>query len=259
MQSQPIAAAEVKAVRSVVSTQRNSAFFRSRQQRNILSPPHQFDNGVFWKQMIVCMCTSVQPSGLKSRVSRLAREKPFPLSLDICESDHDLRNYASAILHRYGSRFGPKISKQIAQNLAWLQEGGWQIAHRQFRAVIDLPVESSPGMRIAAERMASRTLMGRTGGLAGFGPKQSRYLWQCLGVTQYEIPLDGRICNWIDALPTSFRINPSRLYSNVTYYEEVMSHIQAVCEEAGVLPCEFDAAVFAGADNEEWPEDDVVF
>ena len=38
-----------------------------------------------------------------------------------------------------------------------------------------------------------------------------------------------------------------------------MTHIQLVCEAAGVLPGEFDAAVFASADDEEWPENDVVF
>ncbi len=43
------------------------------------------------------------------------------------------------------------------------------------------------------------------------------------------------------------------------YYEDAMTHIQLVCEAAEVLPCEFDAAVFASADEEEWPENDMVF
>jgi hypothetical protein len=38
-----------------------------------------------------------------------------------------------------------------------------------------------------------------------------------------------------------------------------MDHIQATCDSAAVLPCDFDAAVFASADDEEWPENDDVF
>jgi hypothetical protein len=88
---------------------------------------------------------------------------------------------------------------------------------------------------------------------------KARNLWQCVGVTQYEIPLDSRICSWINQVPSAFRLEPARLYSSVPYYEETMSQVQAICDAAGVLPCEFDAAVFANADTEEWPEDDDVF
>jgi len=38
-----------------------------------------------------------------------------------------------------------------------------------------------------------------------------------------------------------------------------MTAIQAVCAAAGVLPCEFDTAVFANADDEPWLEGDTVF
>lgn len=131
------------------------------------------------------------------------------------------------------------------------ETGGWQTAQAQFEALTHLPVGSPPTGRIAAERTATRTLMSRSGGLAGFGPKQARNLWQCLGVTQYEIHPHSRICDWINAFPSSLRVNPKRLYSSVPYYEATMSHIQGVCEAAGTLPCEFDAAVFSGADADE--------
>jgi len=137
--------------------------------------------------------------------------------------------------------------------------GGWHTAQAQFSAVIHLPVGSPPSVCIAAERTASRTIMGSNGGLAGLGPKQARNFWQCLGVTQFEIPLDSRICAWINALPSSFRVSPNRLYNSLPYYEATMAHIQAICEKAEVLPCEFDAAVFASADSDEWPEEDEVF
>ena len=71
--------------RSVVATQQSSAFFQRRHLRNVHNP-RQLSKQDFWRQMIVCMCTSVQPSGPNSWVSKLAREKPFPLDLSICES-----------------------------------------------------------------------------------------------------------------------------------------------------------------------------
>ena len=63
----------------------------------------------------------------------------------------------------------------------------------------------------------------------------------------------------MNALPAPFQVKPERLYVSVPYYEATMSDIQALCAAARVLPCEFDAAVFANADADEWPEDDDVF
>ena len=259
MSGQSVSAAEVQAARRVVAEQKNTPFFQRRYHRNVQNPPQHFSKETFWKQMIVCLCTSVQRSGPNSRVSEFVREKPFPLNLAICESRTDLRSYAEITLRSRGLRFGPKIAKQIEGNLAWLRNGGWHTAKTQFEALACLPVDFSPAKRIAAERTAAHALMGRSGGLAGFGPKQTRNLWQCLGVTQYEILLDSRICTWLNALPSSLRVKPERLYSSISYYESTMSHVQAICEAASVLPCEFDAAVFASADTDEWPENDEVF
>jgi hypothetical protein len=211
-----VSTVEVEAVRMVVAAQLQSPFFRSRRNRNVLHPPDKLEKEVFWKQMVVCMCTSVQPSGPNSRVSRLARMSPFPLALGTCESQSDLLPYATETLSKHGLRFGPKIAAQIRANLSWLQKGGWQIVQGLFRTVINVSDGADSSMRIAAERQACRAIMGRRDGLAGFGPKQARNLWQCLGVTRYEIPLDIRVCNWINALPSAFRINPKRLYENVS-------------------------------------------
>jgi len=251
--------AHVEATRQVVTAQRGTPFFQRRYRRNIQNPPQHFSEGEFWKQMVVCMCTSVQPSGPNSRLSQFVREKPFPLSLPECESRADWGTYAESILRGRGLRFGPKIAKQLQANLAWLRGGGWHTAKHHFTLLAQLPANCPAIRRITAEREAARAIMGRSGGLAGFGPKQTRNLWQCLGVTQYEIPLDSRICAWLEALTPPFKVETKRLYSSVPYYEATMSDIQAVCEAAGVFPCEFDAAVFTNADREQWPEDDEVF
>jgi hypothetical protein len=250
---------EVNAIRTVVAAERDSPFCKRRHARNVENPPQQFRRGDFWKQMIVCMCTSVQRSGPTSHGSQFVREKPFPLTLSACESNANLCSYAENVLRSRGLRFGPKIAKQVGRNLSWLQSGGWQKVEEQFFAALQARPTQHGNSRIAAERQASRALMGRDGGLAGFGPKQARNLWQCLGVTQYEIPLDSRISGWINSIPADFRIDSKFLYSSVPYYESVMSHIQAICDEAEVLPCDFDASVFVSVDDDEWPDNDEVF
>jgi hypothetical protein len=76
----------------------------------------------------------------------------------------------------------------------------------------------------------------------GIGPKQSRNLWQWLGLTRYEIPLDSRVTRWINK-HLSFRVETAAL-ADPAYYEMMLDHIQTLCKRAGVLPCVFDAAAF---------------
>ena len=84
--------------------------------------------------------------------------------------------------------------------------------------------------------------------LKGFGPKQSRNLWQDLGLTRYEIPLDSRVTDWVNVneiLP--FKLTAGAL-ADRAYYEFVMDAFQTLCRAAGVLPCVLDAAVFSVKD-----------
>ena len=43
------------------------------------------------------------------------------------------------------------------------------------------------------------------------------------------------------------------------YYRFISDGIQALCERSGVLPCIFDAAVFASRDSVAWTDDNVIF
>jgi len=254
-----IVPANIDAVKQIVAAKRLYRFFKSRHERNVANPPRQFSKDAFWRRMVVCICTSVQKSGPSSRVSKFVRERPFPLNLGVCEEKENLRSFAEEILRSRGLRFGPTIAQRIELNLRWLCNDGWPKVQEQFAKLCGLSQDTSPEARIAEEREAARLIMGRNGGLAGFGSKQARNLWQWMGVTQYEIPLDSRVCDWLNALPSGFGIASNRLYSSVSYYEATMSKVQALCKAAGVLPCEFDAAVFSNADAEEWPEEDDVF
>ncbi len=81
-------------------------------------------------------------------------------------------------------------------------------------------------------------------------PETGPDLWQCMGMLQYKIPLDSRIANWVNKLPLTFGMEPKRLYASVNYYEDKMAEIQAICQAAGVLPCELDAAVFVSSERQ---------
>ena len=78
--------------------------------------------------------------------------------------------------------------------------------------------------------------------MKGFGPKQSRNLWQWLGLTRYETPLDSRVVKWINR-NLSIQVDKDNLIDDA-YYDAVMDYIQDVCGRAGVLPCLWDAAAF---------------
>lgn len=249
----------VMAVRQVVDSKRHDPFFRRRHAKNVANPPQQLSMDEFWHWTVVCMCTSVQKSGPNSRVSNFVRERPFALSLSACREKRNLSTFAEQVLRIRGLRFGLRIAQQMHRNIQWLCNGGWTSVEEQFAKISKLPENTTPAARISAEREAARVIMGRNGALAGVGPKQARNVWQCIGITQYEIPLDSRICDWLNALSPSFGIVAKKLYASVPYYDAMMSNVQALCQSAGVLPCEFDAAVFANADDEEWPEQDNVF
>ncbi len=77
----------------------------------------------------------------------------------------------------------------------------------------------------------------------GFGPKQSRNLWQTLGLFRYEIPIDSRITKWMNKNIYPFKLSATAL-SDLNYYEFIMNGIQKLSEECNVLPCVLDASIF---------------
>ena len=94
-------------------------------------------------------------------------------------------------------------------------------------------------------------------GLKGFGPKQSRNLWQTLGLTRFEIPIDSRITKWFNRFGFPLKLSANAL-SDPNYYDFVMDGIQEVCDASSVYPCVLDAAIFADFDQ-EWPENKLIW
>ena len=62
-----------------------------------------------------------------------------------------------------------------------------------------------------------------------------------LGLTIHEIPIDSRVAGWLKAngLPVKYPLTNERDYCRV------LDDIQELCRRAKIVPCLFDAAVFA--------------
>jgi len=251
--------AHVAAVREIVARHSDGPFSKARRKRNVENPPQQFRRDEFWFRMVTCICTSVQKAGPASHLCRFVREVPFPLRLDVCDAAIDLSALTERTLSSKGIRFGPKIGKWFESNLSRLKNGVWTGVEEHFYRLALFPKTGSAQTKITLERNAARAIMGRAGGLNGVGPKQARNIWQCMGITQFEIPIDSRVCKWAQNLQPELPIDMGKLYASVSYYEDVMTRIQILCQAAGTLPCEFDAAVFSSVDPTQWPEDDTVF
>ena len=241
--------AEAARVRAFYEQHATNAFVVERARRNVdgereaLSKPH------VWRALLVGLLTTQQRSGPDSAVMRFLRNRPLPVAYDACQAHADPAAYVRAALTTAGGiRRAPTIGEACAANLAWLEtEGGWE---RVFEALRPLEVPHAP----AAERAAANML---AGALHGIGPKQSRNMLQILGLTIYEVPIDSRVTKWLTAFGFPVRLSAAAL-ADGGYYEFVSDGFQALCREAGVLPCMLDAAIFASYD-EPWSKEDIVW
>lgn len=235
---------DVAAVKRVVQDNQTSSV-RERKKRNIEGPSPEFSREKFWHALIACLVTTKQASTKGSPVDRFMATHPFPLSVAKCSQHAELEDYVLRTIQQAGGiRRGVTISKQAATNWKRLDGGLWSEVEQWFSRLRAQRSRKPHPDDTYAEREAARWADEH---FAGLGPKQSRHLWQALGLTRYEIPLDSRVAAWINA-NLSTKVDESRL-SNVKYYESVLDYIQAVCRKAKVLPCEFDAAAFDFEDS----------
>jgi hypothetical protein len=171
----------IEAVRKIVDAKQQDPFFKRRHERNVKNPPLLFSRDQFWRQMIVCICTSVQKSGPKSRVSKFVREEPFQLRLAVCVGHENLRLFAEEILRSRGLRFGRKLAQQIEANMGWLKGGGWATVEEQFNKLVSFSGYSAyPQQRITAET---------TSGANRYGPERwIGWLWSQTGSESMAVP-----------------------------------------------------------------------
>jgi len=231
---------DVAAVRSLIERSRDTEFFRDRRVRNVAPPPPEFSRAEFWRVLLGCLLTTQQPSTKGSRVDLFLTPITFTLALDACRNEPSIRRFVLKAIKSFGGiRFPPTISRRAAENWKRLNRGLWKEAEELF--------ELLKGQR-SRERQKGDQILEREAAhwadasFAGLGPKQSRNLWQWLGLTRYEIPLDSRVTSWVNH-NLATKIDVERL-GQLSYYESALDCVQAICEKAEVLPCELDAAAF---------------
>ncbi|MGB9611916.1 MAG: hypothetical protein ACPL7M_13180 [Bryobacteraceae bacterium] len=148
-----------------------------------------------------------------------------------------------------GIRRNETIARQLEENLGRLEAGGWRLveklAQRLSRQRAREPVRSDAALEREAARAVAELFK-------GVGPKQSRNLWQDLGLTRYEIPLDSRITKWLKGMGFPIPVSANSL-GDAPYYDFALDGVQFLCAKAQVLPCVLDAAIFASYDT-EWDQ-----
>lgn len=242
-----ISTEDIAKVAELVARSEKNPFVKRRRQRNLGQPRPEVSRATAWMAIIGCLLTTQQKSGPGKPVSRFLGGCPFPFSYDTCQAHSQLEPFARETLSGFGGiRRSPTIANQIVRALRQLEQGQWEIllAHAaRVDAANDFEVE-----RVAARYIAET--------FDGFGPKQARNFLQWLGVAKYEIPIDSRVTKWLNREIMSFDLN-ANLLSDATYYEMVSDGIIALCRQASIPPCVFDAAVFASFDRAERSNSDV--
>ncbi len=240
---------DVSAFRTIVEAQRNRSDVTQRLHRNVNGPVPRQDRETLWHTMFMCLLTSQQRSGPWSPISRFLAQDPFPLSLHMCKAGEDQQSLIERTIREYGGiRFGPKISELASRNLDYLEAGGWADLEEWVNRLIDQRLCPPDVDHIPVEREAARFVQYHLG---GFGPKQSRNFWQSLGLTRYEFVLDSRVLKWLREINFPIPLSSMALGSE-EYYCFLSEILIDGCLRAEVLPCVWDAAVFASFDKQEW-------
>lgn len=231
---------DINLIKDLLASQRGKLSVENRIRDNVEGPIPYFDRDRFWKEMILCLVSTQQRW---SRVDEFGHTVPFLLNLNKCSEQINLQEFVESTITNFGGlRRSKTIGKEALQNYKWLNNGGWEKIEKIRKNLIDTR-RRSPQLRdkIIERKAAEMVMMYK---LRGFGPKQSRNLWQSLGYTRFEIPIDSRIVKWSkdnDFFP--FELSAVAL-SDENYYNFVMDGFQEVCKASKVYPCVLDAAIW---------------
>jgi hypothetical protein len=236
---------DIEKVRSLVEMHQGNPFVKKRVERNLRPDKAKVEKLDFWQQMVGCLLTTQQRADPETPVGRFIATQPFGLAYPVCLARTDVRVFANKLLTEWrGIRRTTIIPDQLAENLRVLENGLWaQMLERleHLRLHQDQATE-----RTTADFIADH--------LSGFGPKQSRNLLQCVGLTRYEIPIDSRIADWLNDFGFPVHLSASAL-SDRHYYCFVLDGIQVLCKASEVTPCILDAAIFVDRNPAAWTEE----
>lgn len=243
---------DLLAVQNLLEQVNGNLFVSSRIQDNVTGPPPQFSREEFWRVSLGCLLTSQQRSGPGSPVHRFLRRRPFMPALRTCSIQTVESTISEALTTFGGLRFAPTIARYAAVNFRRLEGGDWARIEEEFERLTTLRRREPNASDVDEERRAASF----ADTFLGFGPKQSRNLWQWLGLTRFEIPLDSRVIGWLNENRVFPFILSAQALNDENYYSYVMNGIQRLCASANLLPCVLDAAVFA-RDEPNWAQDDL--
>jgi thermostable 8-oxoguanine DNA glycosylase len=240
---------DVQGVRELVEGMSDDFLVQGRIARNITREKAvDLTPEAIWHALCACRLTSQQRSGPDAPVIVFLLRKPFPLALHLLHNELQAEEFIrSALVQAGGIRFTNQIAKDLNRIFQELEAGGWS-------SLVDL----LRGLREGPGKDQERSAAGWIQRYPGFGMKQSRNLLQMLGLTRYEIPLDSRIARWLKGNGFAFPLDAG-LLGTPSYYLLVMDCLQDLCEQAGVYPCAFDAAVFASFDGGGWNETNFIW
>ncbi len=242
----------LEAVKAIVEQKASDRIVVERQLRNVDGMPPDIDEESLWHEHIMCLLTSKQPSSWNDPVPRFLRETPFPLSLEKCRQADDVFAFVRSTLHASpGIRFrDQRIPAAVSENFKALEAGGWDkllswaevLKRRRRRKHTWMNYEADRDLEEEAADYIDKHYK-------GFGPKQARNFWQALGLTRYVCVIDSRIKSWcvnnLDGPWSQFELGGKKDYKQMARF------LQEICVQAKILPCIFDAAVFANAETGE--------
>lgn len=246
---------DIRQIKDLVDSQSGKSFVKNRIAKNVDGTIPDFNRDIFWNAMISCLLTTQQRSGPESSVTRFICTVPFPLNLNKCEVQPHLKEFVEDTITDFGGlRRAKTIGDEVLSNFKWLKNGGWQKIEAIAKVLAENRRQSPQLDDKYIEREAAKIASDK---LKGFGPKQSRNIWQSLGHTRFEIPIDSRITKWFNKNGFPVRLSAGAL-SDENYYDFVMDGIQEACKASEVYPCILDAAIFASFDQ-EWPDDKLIW
>jgi len=247
---------ELKILQSFMESQRNHPLVKRRIQKNVdIEYVPDVGRGRIWFVVLTCLLSTQQRSGANSPLFQFCSQEPFPLAYKECLSNkQNLGSFVEETLTEFrGIRRARTIGLQAEKNFVWVNED-WNKTKEIVDELSMLRKQNPDVEHVRIERKAAHFIQDN---FLGFGPKQSRNFWQTLGLTRFEIPIDSRITKWLNKNGFPVELSATTL-SDINYYEFVMTGLQEICMKCDVLPCIFDAAVFASYEK-EWPEDEDVW
>ena len=240
---------EINAVRSFFEIYTSHPLVEVRRERNLRSRAPQPTVPQFWNRLVGCLLTTQQRSGPASPLTQFLLTSPMPLEYSICEAQADLAQFTRDTLKAFGGlRRANVIGGELAANLQFLNNGGWDKTLRQLETLRHTRTA-------AAERTAARYLAANYKGL---GPKQSRNVLLGLGLSKYEIPIDSRVTRWLNNYHFPIALS-ARPLQDEAYYSFVSQGVQQLCAACDLIPCLLDAAIFASFDSDEWTTETAVW